>query len=252
VSASTASELLAGFGLFAPLGERALARVAKAARAIEAPRGTVLYARGDPSLGVHALISGRVKLALPATDGSEKVVALIGRGETFGEPAALIGEPHLVGAETLMPTRLLLIERSALLACMSRDAAFAGGMAAALSRRLRRLMREIENTTLHSGTERVVDFLVRELADSPDRGAAIVELPAKKRIIASCLDLTHEHFSRILHDLAAARLLVVQGPRVSIPDIAKLRAWHGEAYAPAARGRSAAPAQSEPGDGRHS
>ena len=229
---------LAGFELFAALNERALARLAKATRELDVARGTVLYERGDASDGMHACVSGSLKLTLPGPDDSEKVIGLIGRGETFGEPAALVGEPHLVCAETLVPTRLLFIERSALLACMNRDAAFASRMAVALSGRLRRLMREIENTTLHSGTERVVDFLVRELGDTPDAGAAIIELPAKKRIIASCLDLTHEHFSRILHDLAAARLLVVQGPRVSIPDIAKLRAYHGESYALPARRRA--------------
>ena len=235
------ADALAGFALFAALNQRALARLAKATREFDVARGTVLYERGEAGGGIYACVSGRVKLALPGPDDAEKVVGLVGRGETFGEPAVLVGEPHLVCAEALVPTRLLFIEKPALLACMSRDAAFATGMAVALSQRLRRLVREIENATLHSGTERVVDFLVRELGDAPEHGAALIELPAKKRIIASCLDLTHEHFSRILHDLAAARLLVVQGPRVSIPDIAKLRAYHGESYAlPARRGAATA------------
>ena len=39
-------------------------------------------------------------------------------------------------------------------------------------------------------------------------------LPAKKAIIASRLHLTHEHFSRILHELAAAELIVVEGRMV--------------------------------------
>ena len=229
--------VLATLSIFSGLGENVLARLAKASSALDVSRGAVLYTRGQRCEGMHAVLSGRVKLSLPGPDDTEKVVALVGRGETFGEPAVLLGEPHMVCAEALVPTSLVFVERAALLSCMSRDAAFATRMAVALSRRLRRLMREIENTTLHSGTERVVDFLVTELAEAPEHGAAIVELPAKKRIIASRLDLTHEHFSRILHDLAAARLLVVQGPRVSIPDIARLRAYHDESYG-VATGRS--------------
>jgi CRP/FNR family transcriptional regulator, dissimilatory nitrate respiration regulator len=222
--------MLESMPLFSGLPGPALARLAKGTTQWEAPRGAVLYRRGEACGGMHAVLSGCVKLALPGPAQSEKVVALVGRGETFGEPAVFLDEPHLVCAEALQVTRLAFIDKAAVLACMSRDAAFARRIAIALSRRLRRLMREIENTALHSGTERVVDFLVRELGQASDRGAVTIELPAKKRIIASRLDLTHEHFSRILHDLAAARLLVVQGPRVNIPDVARLRAYHEESY----------------------
>jgi CRP-like cAMP-binding protein len=222
---------LAFIPLFSDLPERTLVRLAKGAHALDVARGTVLYTRGDACDGMHAVVSGRVKLALRGPENAEKVVALVGRGETFGEPAVLLDEPHFVCAEALVPTRVVFVQKTAVLACMRRDAAFANCMAVALARRLRRLMHEIENSTLHSGTERVVDFLVSALPDAPSHGAAIVELPAKKRIIASHLDLTHEHFSRILHDLAAAMLLVVHGPRVSIPDIARLRAYHAQFYA---------------------
>ena len=225
-----ASSVLASLPLFSGLPERVLARLARGASEIDVPRGAVLYRRGDACDAMHAVVSGRMKLALPGPDGAEKVVALIGCGGTCGESAVLLDEPHLVSAEALQPTHLVTIDKDAVRACMRRHAAFASRMAIALSRRLRQLMREIENSTLHSGTERVVDFLVSELGDAPEHGAAIIELPAKKRIIASRLDLTHEHFSRILHDLAAARLLVVQGPRVSIPDIARLREYHSGVY----------------------
>ncbi|HEX2830466.1 MAG TPA: Crp/Fnr family transcriptional regulator [Burkholderiales bacterium] len=217
--------------LFSGLPRRVFARLAKGAQTLDVARGTMLYANGDACGGIHAVVSGRVSLALRGPQDAERVVALVGRGETFGEAAALLGQPHFMCAEALVPTHLIFVAKSVVLASMSRDVAFADRMAVSLARRLRRVMHEVENMTLHSGTDRVVDFLVAALADAPSQGAAIVELPAKKRIIASHLDLTQEHFSRILHELAAERLLVVQGPRVSIPDIARLRAYHEESYA---------------------
>lgn len=227
---------LASIPLFSGLPGRALGRLAKNLRTLDSGRGMVLYTRGATCEGMHAVVSGRIKLALERPGAIEKVVALLGRGETFGEPAMLLDEPQFLSAATLLPTRLLVIDKSAVLACMRSDAAFATRMAVSLGRRLRRLMHGVENTTLHSGTERVVDFLVSALAGAPSNGTAVIELPARKRIIASHLDLTHEHFSRILRGLAAAQLLVVQGPRVSIPDIAKLLAYHGESYAAPAAG----------------
>jgi CRP-like cAMP-binding protein len=44
-----------------------------------------------------------------------------------------------------------------------------------------------------------------------------------KGVIASRLNLTQEHFSRILHDLAALGLIEVQGRRIRVLDLERLR-----------------------------
>jgi CRP-like cAMP-binding protein len=43
-------------------------------------------------------------------------------------------------------------------------------------------------------------------------------------VIASRLNMTPEHFSRILHDLSSAGLIEVNGRAVRIPDLERLRA----------------------------
>lgn len=217
--------LLASVPLFAQLDRQALSRLTKSAVQIAAPRGTILFRPGDPCSGVHAVISGRVKLALPAQGHAEKVIALVGAGHTLGESAMFLHEAHFLSAETLSDTILVHVPESSVFACMKRNPEFACHMASALSRRQRELIGELESSTLHSGTQRVIKFILGELAPGTDDGAAAITLPAKKRIIASRLDLTHEYFSRILHELAAVRLIVVEGPKVTIPDVDRLRAY---------------------------
>ena len=216
--------LLAGIQLFALMDRKALARIAKGAVRIDATRGTTLFGPGDPSDGLHAVVTGRVKLAVPGNEGTEKVISLIGPGGTFGQSAMFMDEPHIVSAVTLTSAALVRVPKEAILACMQRDPQFAYRVAAALSRQLRELIREIASSALNSGTERIISFILSELPSSA-RGPTTLTLPAKKRIIASRLDLTHEHFSRILHDLAAANLIVVQGPNLTIPDVRRLRAY---------------------------
>ncbi len=218
--------LPANVPLFAQLDHKALARLTKSAVEISAPRGTTLFSTGDACNGLHAVISGRVKLALPAPGQSEKVIALLSAGSTLGAAAMFLQEPHGLSAETLSDTKLVHIPRASVLACVTRDSQFACQMIVALSRRQRELIAEIESSTLHSGTERVVKFILNELEPEAGDGAAAITLPAKKRIIASRLDLTHEHFSRILHDLSAARLIKVEGANVMVPDVRKLRSYH--------------------------
>jgi DNA-binding transcriptional regulator LsrR (DeoR family) len=45
-----------------------------------------------------------------------------------------------------------------------------------------------------------------------------VTLPAAKAQIASQLNLTPEHFSRLLHELAQAGLLHVEGRKITVPN----------------------------------
>lgn len=216
-------KLLASVPLFASLDDKGLRRIARGAVEIDAARGTTLFTPGAACDGLHAVITGRVKLALPQPGNSEKVIALVGPRRTFGETAMFLDEPHTISAETLSPSKLVRVTKSAMIACIRRNPDFACHIVASLSRRLRELIREIETSTSHSGTQRVADFLLSELPEAKQRGAAAVTLPAKKRIIASRLNVTHEHFSRILHELAASGVIAITGREIRINDVDKLR-----------------------------
>jgi CRP-like cAMP-binding protein len=52
-----------------------------------------------------------------------------------------------------------------------------------------------------------------------------IRLPAKKSIIASRLNLTQEHFSRILHEIQAAGLVEIRGREIRLLDVGRLRTY---------------------------
>ena len=52
-----------------------------------------------------------------------------------------------------------------------------------------------------------------------------VSLPVSKSTIASRLSLTPEYFSRVLHELEAAKLITVQRRDIHIHDTAKLAGY---------------------------
>ena len=72
-------------------------------------------------------------------------------------------------------------------------------------------------------------MLLRWLWNNLTSQPAIVTLQEKKGIIASQLNLTHEHFSRILRGLATAAMVEVDGRIVRIRDVDRLRAYCLEA-----------------------
>ena len=97
-------------------------------------------------------------------------------------------------------------------------------MIAGLSQRIERLVGELDRQALGNGRERFIDYLLRHQRHHDRAAPLVVTLPAPKAQIASQLNLTPEHFSRILHELAQAGLLQVQGRNIRVPQPQRLRA----------------------------
>jgi CRP-like cAMP-binding protein len=111
---------------------------------------------------------------------------------------------------------------------IERDPGFARKMLAGMSKRLHSLISDVESYSLQSGTQRLVGYLLRDdLEHSGDGTAYVVMLPTSKAVVASRLNVTPEHLSRILHDLTSAGLIEVNGREVTIVDVDGLRAHRG-------------------------
>ena len=217
-------DFLRNLPLFRELDLCELEAIGAATTDQRATMGTVLFRRGDPCDGVHVIVLGRVKLALLAPAGAEKVVEILGPGQSFGEPVMFIGRPHMLYAEALADSLLLLIHKSAILEAIERNPDFGRRMLNELSLRLCRLVGDIEAYTLKSATERVTGYLLAALADDAGPGrSADVLLAASKSVLASRLNITREHFSRILHELSQAGLIRVNGRNIRILAPAGLR-----------------------------
>jgi CRP-like cAMP-binding protein len=222
------SAFLANLPLFKELAPAEIDLIAAGTTELHAPRGEILFNKGDPCTGFHLVIYGQVKLSFVTPQGSEKVVEIIGPGFSFGEALMFMQKPYIVMAQTLADSLLLHVSKEAVFAGLEHDAGFAKKMLAGLSRRLHGLIVDVESYSLQSGTQRVIGYLLRQDEEHADAAQPYtVTLPTSKAIVASRLNLTPEHFSRILHDLANAGLIAVEGREVRIGDVAKLRNYTG-------------------------
>ncbi len=219
---------LATLPLFKELAPEELDRIAAGTSEIHVPRGEVLFNKGDTVSGFHLVIYGQVKLSFVTPGGQEKVVEIIGPGSSFGEALMFMEKPYIVMAQTLADTMLLHISKDTVFEEIDREPGFARKMLAGLSRRLHSLISDVESYSLQSGTQRVIGYLLRQDdAMGADSGPTTLTLPVSKAIVASRLNLTPEHFSRILHELQAQGLIRVDGRDVHIVDIGKLREHNG-------------------------
>lgn len=216
--------LLARTPLFQGLSATELGEIANGTRELSLSRGEVLFHRGAPSDGFFFLIYGQIKLSFISPQGGEKVVELIGPNQTFGEAVMFMGKPYPVTSTALTDCQLVHIDKAVLFAELDHDPQLARKMLAGMSMKLHRMLADLESYSLHSAKERVIGYLLREIPDDAPAGKPVdVTLPTSKGTIASRLNITQEHFSRILHDLADGGLIVVSGRTIQIPDLEQFR-----------------------------
>jgi len=219
---------LSNLPLFHELETEEVDRLAAGTHEVRVKRGDMLFHKGDPCRGFHIVVYGQVKLLFITSKGDEKVIEIMGPGQSFGEAIMFLEKPYLVTGQALADTMLLHVAKEVVFEEVERDARFARRVIAGLSRRLHQLVSDVEAYSLRSATQRVIGYLLRPDQEyENDPSSTTVTLPASKAVIASRLNITPEHFSRILHDLTMAQLIEVDGRRVRILDIGRLHTFEG-------------------------
>lgn len=211
--------------IFQALNSDELARLASGCRVRRMTRGEAVFHVGDPCEEFHVVVGGQVKIFAISPSGQEKVIELVGPGHSFAEALMFSGKPYIVSAQALTETLLLTIAKAAVLAEIESSPRVALRMLAGLSGRLHGLVQDVEAYSLHSGMQRVIGYLLRDVPDAgPSQAAEPVQvlLPVSKATIASRLSLTPEYFSRVLHELEAHRMIEVDGREIRILDAGKL------------------------------
>lgn len=220
--ASSLESRLASTPLLACVGAAGLDRLSSAAREIRAKKGEFLFYKGDPCHGIHLLLNGNIKLALPSSKGDEKVTDILGPGQSFGEDCMFSQRPYSVLAQALSSVEVIFISTAAVLVELEHSKDLTRQMLDNLASRTHQIFGDIESTT-KTATQRTIDYLLGLLPeDQPLDVGVSIRLPVNKGLIASRLNISQEHFSRLLRDLQQLDLIALQGNLLSIPNVRRL------------------------------
>ncbi|PIX97678.1 MAG: Crp/Fnr family transcriptional regulator [Hydrogenophilales bacterium CG_4_9_14_3_um_filter_63_34] len=218
------AEVLSRQPLFRGMSPEELQPIAAGCREFRVRKNVVLFQKGDMAEGLHVLVMGQVKLAIPSAQGAEKVVHMCGPGSTFGEAVLFQEHPYPVMAQTTVDSIVLLITKRTLLEAMDSSPILVRRMLASLSLHLHELLENMESCTLRTSAQRVACFLTQAIPVLND-GPYEIHLPASKQTLASQLNLAPETLSRVLGHLAEAGLIKVKGRTITVLDCRKLRSF---------------------------
>jgi CRP/FNR family transcriptional regulator len=208
------TKFLASVPLFGGLTSAQYDELAMIATSQTFAKGQPIFAEGDPGAGLFVVGSGLVKIYKLSLDGKEQILHLFGPGEPFAEIAVFTGSAYPAHALALEESRVFFFPRRAFIDLIRANPDLAMNMMAALSMRLKKFSRLIEDLSLKEVPGRLAAhllFLSEQQGDSDT-----VALPVSKTQLASLLGTIPETLSRMLAKLAKQGYLAINGPQITI------------------------------------
>jgi CRP/FNR family cyclic AMP-dependent transcriptional regulator len=211
--------------IFADLPEedmRALTSVAKR-RIFRA--GEVIFHREDPGQVLYMIKDGKVKICIISPDGQEISLAVLGKGEYFGEFALLDGLPRSSDAVALEKVECYTLQRSDFQNAILKNPKIAVLVLEALTKRLRNTDQMIEDLIFLDVYGRVAKKLL-ELADTHgvkvDDGIRI-DVRLTQQELASMVGASRESVNKVLGYFTDKNFISTDKHRITLHRIADLK-----------------------------
>src|SRR5947209_18125787 len=151
--------------LFEDLADEEIQELMSAAKRRTFRSGEVIFHRDDPGQVLYMVKEGKVKICLISPDGQEISLAVLGKGEYFGEFALLDGLPRSADAIALEKVECYTLQRSDFQNAIMKNPKIAIQVLEGLSKRLRNTDQMVENLIFLDVYGRVAKKLL-ELADT--------------------------------------------------------------------------------------
>ena len=187
----------------------------------EMPKGTVLCREGEPGKEMYVLQSGKVAISKKVRD-VEKVLAVLGPGEFFGEMAIISNKPRNASATVEEDARLLVIDPKTFEAMIRGNSEISVRMIKKLAERLSEADAQIESLLLGDPASRVVHHMLQMCQSRGRPSEDGIEIDLVVRELPRELGVGEPAIRYLLHRLDKSGLLEVSGERVVVRDTARL------------------------------
>lgn len=183
------------------------------------PPNQVILLENDWGSSVYFILDGWVKIRTYNLDGKEVTLNILGKGELFGEMAALDEVPRSTDVITLAPTTIGNLPAQDFVKLINTEPLAGIRLAQLMARRLRQVNRRLRLRESDS-TSRVADillFLAEGQGKLSAEGTEIPNLPHRE--LSSLSGLARETVTRVLSKLEKKGLILRERDVLCIPDM---------------------------------
>jgi CRP-like cAMP-binding protein len=218
------SQLLAQVSIFENLQGVDLEHLSALIRSRRYARGEVIFHQGDVGTTLYIIRKGEVAIRVSSPEGKEVILALLDRGDFFGELALLDGEPRSTDAVAREETDLLSIQREDFRHFLDARPQVAVDLMATLSRLVRHVTQLVHDTHFLDARARLVRVLLDLARGQGLAGAEGVVIPQRltQSELANLCGLTRESTNKWLRFYVREGLLSYDGGRITLVDPKRL------------------------------
>jgi CRP-like cAMP-binding protein len=186
------------------------------------PANRVILLENDWGGSVYFILEGWAKIRTHNLDGKEVTLNIIGRGELFGEMAALDEQPRSTDVITLTKTKISSIPAQDFVDLVHTEPLAGVRLAQLMAKRLRQINRRLrlrESDSLSRVADTIL-FLAEGQGKKGTQGTEIPNLPHRE--LSSISGLARETVTRVLTKLEKKGLIRRDNDLLYIPDLSAL------------------------------
>jgi CRP/FNR family cyclic AMP-dependent transcriptional regulator len=187
--------------------------------------GETVFSMGSPGDHMMAVLSGTIRISVPAPDGKELLLAILQPGEVFGELAVLDGKERSADAVADSPCTLAILDRRDILSFLEQHPAAWLKLVSVLCERLRRADQQLAEVALLQLPERLAKAILRittnEVKPKTSPGNPIIQF--SQRELASMVGGTRESVNKCLAAWQRDGIVQMSGGKITISNMPALK-----------------------------
>ncbi|HVB61126.1 MAG TPA: Crp/Fnr family transcriptional regulator [Ktedonobacteraceae bacterium] len=211
--------------LFTGLAEEEILELMALAKRRTFRGSEVIFHRDDPGQVLYVIKEGKVKICLISPDGQEISLAVLGKGDCFGEFAILDSLPRSADAVAMEKVECYTLQRSDFHNAVMKNPKIAIQIMEVLTKRLRSTDEMIENLIFLDVPGRVAKKLL-ELADlhgvKVEDGVRI-EVRLTQQELASMVGASRESVNKVMGYFTDKRFISADKHRITLHRVTELR-----------------------------
>jgi CRP-like cAMP-binding protein len=211
--------------MFSELTGEQLEEVAAQSSQISLKKHLQLFMEGEKYRGFYILLEGSIKVFRISNEGRETIIHLVKPKQVFADIPLFEGTDYPVSAEALIDSVLIFFNAGDFTALLEKNPQISLKMLAGFAKRMKSLTQKIEELSSKEVTSRLAKFILQEINSSGTGNLPepFIKLSVSKTAVAGYIGTITETLSRSLKKLQDDEIIRVQGKKVFVTNIKKLK-----------------------------
>ncbi len=204
--------------LFFSLNDEELEAILRLSFKVKYPKKKIVFIENEEGNKLYIILKGSVKVTKISESGEEIILAILHKGDFFGDMSLLDGKPRSATVISIEDSELMLINRNNFKKVIEKYPTIAFKLLNELTSRLRKADELIGNLAFMDVTGRIAGILLqlaKEHGQQTDDGILIKSRPTHQAI-ANMVGASRETVTRVFKQLEDKKYIIMSGKNVTI------------------------------------